>query len=181
MFAIVAAHPGLLTRIGLSILIAIAFSCLGILGHEILHGSVVERLWLRRCLGALCIGALGIGANFWTIWHNIHQNPAKDPDSWGILGLAPQDPSMAFLRRFTNPRSLAFPLLLAGGVTGHAAALLFCMQKQMTGKQRAATLTELFRQLGVSKTRAFMFFTTEKMLAALDPIIPNRLYAFVFD
>jgi fatty acid desaturase len=49
---------------------------------------------------------------------------------------------MAVLRRFTNPRSLAFPLLLAGGVTGHAAALLFCMQKQMTGKQRAATLTE---------------------------------------
>jgi predicted ester cyclase len=40
---------------------------------------------------------------------------------------------------------------------------------------------ELFRQLGVSKTQAFMFFTTEKVLAALDPIIPNRVYALVFE
>jgi predicted ester cyclase len=36
---------------------------------------------------------------------------------------------------------------------------------------------ELFRQLGVSKTQADMFFATEKILAILDPIIPNRLYA----
>ena len=41
--------------------------------------------------------------------------------------------------------------------------------------------TELFRQLGVSKTQAFMFFTTEKVLATLDPIIPDRFYAFLFD
>ncbi len=38
---------------------------------------------------------------------------------------------------------------------------------------------ELFRQLGVSKTAAFMFFTTERLLSALDPIIPDRLYAAV--
>ena len=41
--------------------------------------------------------------------------------------------------------------------------------------------TELFRQLGVSKTQAFMFFTTEKVLATLDPIIPDRFYAFLFE
>jgi predicted ester cyclase len=38
---------------------------------------------------------------------------------------------------------------------------------------------ELFRQLGVSKTQAFMFFTTERLLAAMDPIIPDRLYALL--
>jgi predicted ester cyclase len=36
---------------------------------------------------------------------------------------------------------------------------------------------ELFRQLGVSRAQADMFFATEKILAVLDPIIPNRLYA----
>jgi predicted ester cyclase len=41
--------------------------------------------------------------------------------------------------------------------------------------------TELFRQIGVSKTQAFMFFTTEKVLATLDPIIPDRLYAMIFE
>ena len=41
--------------------------------------------------------------------------------------------------------------------------------------------TELFRQLGVSKTQAFMFFATEKVVAALDPVIPDRFYAFLFE
>ena len=36
---------------------------------------------------------------------------------------------------------------------------------------------ELFRQLGVSKTQAMMFFAAEELWAAADPIIPDRLYA----
>ncbi len=36
---------------------------------------------------------------------------------------------------------------------------------------------ELFRQLGVSKTQAMMFFAAEGLWAAADPIIPDRLYA----
>ncbi len=38
---------------------------------------------------------------------------------------------------------------------------------------------ELFRQLGVSKTQALMFFAGERILAALDPIIPDRFYALL--
>src|SRR5260370_6459389 len=36
---------------------------------------------------------------------------------------------------------------------------------------------ELFRQLGVSKTQAFMFFTAERLLSAIGAIIPDRFYA----
>ncbi len=36
---------------------------------------------------------------------------------------------------------------------------------------------ELFRQLGVSKTQAMMFFAAEGLWAAADPIIPDRFYA----
>ena len=36
---------------------------------------------------------------------------------------------------------------------------------------------ELFRQLGVSKSQAFLFFAGERLLAAADPFIPNRFYA----
>jgi fatty acid desaturase len=144
--AIVNAHPRLPARLGLAVVIGFSFSCLGILGHEILHGSVVGRLWLRRVLGAICIAPLGIGAGFWTIWHNIHhantQNPAKDPDNWGTLDQVPQDRAMGFLRRFAHARTLLFPFLLLTGITGHAVALLFFMQKQLTAKQRVATLSE---------------------------------------
>lgn len=146
MIAIVDARPGALARFGLAIVIGFSFCVLGILGHEILHGSAVERLWLRRCLGALCLAPLGIGPAFWTIWHNIHhantQHPAKDPDTWGTIEGVPLDRTMGFLRRFTNARTPLFPFLLATGVTAHAAALLFCTQKQMTPQQRMATLTE---------------------------------------
>jgi predicted SnoaL-like aldol condensation-catalyzing enzyme len=38
---------------------------------------------------------------------------------------------------------------------------------------------ELFRQLGVSKTRASIFFAGEKLVATLDPIIPDRIYALI--
>jgi fatty acid desaturase len=144
--AIVDTHPPVPAKLGLAVIIGFSFSCLGILGHEILHGSVVEHLWLRQCLGSLCVAPLGIGAGFWTIWHNIHhantQNPAKDPDNWGTLDLVPQDRTMGFLRRYTNPRNLLFPFLLATGVTGHAASLVFILRKQMTRRQRVATLAE---------------------------------------
>ncbi len=36
---------------------------------------------------------------------------------------------------------------------------------------------ELFKQLGVSKAQAMMFFAAEGLWAAADPIIPDRLYA----
>ncbi len=38
---------------------------------------------------------------------------------------------------------------------------------------------ELFRQLGVSRTQSLMFFAGERILAALDPIIPDRLYTLL--
>jgi fatty acid desaturase len=144
--AIVDGHLGVPAKLGLAVIIGFAFTGMGILAHEILHGSVVERLWLRRCLGAVCLGPLGIGPAFWTIWHNVHhantQHPVKDPDTWGSVDDVPQDRTMGILRRFTNARSLLFPFLLATGVTAHAAGLLFFTQKQMTPQQRMATLTE---------------------------------------
>ncbi len=144
--AIVVTHLGILAKLGLAAVISLAFSVLGVLGHEILHGSVVERLWLRRCLGTLCLAPLGIGPAFWTIWHNIHhantQHPGKDPDSWGSIDSIPTDRTMGFLRRFANARSALFPFFLATGVTAHAVALLFFTQKQMTRQQRAVTLSE---------------------------------------
>ena len=35
---------------------------------------------------------------------------------------------------------------------------------------------ELFRQLGVSKTQVSMFYAGEKILAVLNPIVPDRMY-----
>jgi predicted ester cyclase len=39
---------------------------------------------------------------------------------------------------------------------------------------------ELFRQLGVSRTQAFMFFAGQRVLSALSTFVPDRLYASLF-
>lgn len=39
---------------------------------------------------------------------------------------------------------------------------------------------ELFRQLGVSRTQAFMFFTAERVLSAIADFVPHRFYASLF-
>lgn len=143
---IVDARPPNIAKLALALVIGFSFTCLGILGHEILHGSVVTPLWLRRLSATICLAPLGVGPVFWTIWHNIHhahtQHPVKDPDCWSTMDRAPQDKAMGFLRRFTRPRTPMFFFLLAAGVTGHSFALLFCLQKQMTLRQRITTVTE---------------------------------------
>ena len=61
---------------------------------------------------------------------------------FGTLDSLPLDRAMVFLRRFTHARTPLFPLLLAAGVTAHAAVLLICMQKQMSWRQRVTTASE---------------------------------------
>lgn len=39
---------------------------------------------------------------------------------------------------------------------------------------------ELFRQLGVSRTQAFMFFTAERILSAMADFVPDRFYTSLF-
>ena len=143
---IVDAPLNLATRLGLSVVDGLSVSCLGILAHEILHGLIVERFWLRRVLGTLCLAPLGLGPLLWMIWHNLHhantQNPERDPDNWGTAQSIPADRVMGKLRWLTNPRTWLFPFLLATGVTGHAAALLIGLRKEMTPHQRMMTLVE---------------------------------------
>ena len=143
---IIAAHLNLAARLGLAVVIGFSFSCLGILAHEILHGLIVERLWLRVALGTMCLAPLGVGPRLWMIWHNLHhantQDPGRDPDNWGTAQSVPADCIMGQLRQFTNPRTWLFPFFLATGVTGHAAALLFGLRKEMTANQRRTTLIE---------------------------------------
>ena len=55
-----------------------------ILGHEILHGTVVRKAWLRDFLGAIAFMPLSTGPKLWRKWHNathhVHtQHEENDP------------------------------------------------------------------------------------------------------
>ena len=144
--AIVNFHLGIAAKLGLAAVISVSFTCLGIVAHELLHGTIIEALWLRRLLAALCLAPLCIGVSFWTIWHATHhshtQDPAGDPDTWGPADGIPRDAMMRVLRPFTNARTPLFVLLLCTGVTGHAAALLLGRRLPMNFGQRLLTFAE---------------------------------------
>ncbi|MFC0273141.1 fatty acid desaturase family protein [Metabacillus herbersteinensis] len=76
--------------LGIAFIIGTSFAAMGFLGHEILHGTVVRKAWLRDLLGAIAFWPLTTGPMLWRKWHNlthhVHtQNDEKDPDAWPTL------------------------------------------------------------------------------------------------
>ncbi|PSL50640.1 fatty acid desaturase [Salsuginibacillus halophilus] len=80
----------LLLNLALSFIIGASFAGMGFLGHEILHGTVVRKPWLRDILGAIAFWPLSTGPKLWRKWHNIThhvhtQHGDDDPDAWPTL------------------------------------------------------------------------------------------------
>jgi len=79
-----------------------SFACLGFLAHEILHGAVTKKAWLRNSLGVICFLPFCLGPRLWRKWHNVEhhantQNDEDDPDAMGTLESLRERP---FLRAF---------------------------------------------------------------------------------
>ncbi len=88
VIGLVELHP--LINLGISIIIGCSFAGLGFLGHEILHGTVVRKSWLRDFLGAIAFWPLSTGPQLWRKWHNLNhhvhtQHDENDPDAWPTL------------------------------------------------------------------------------------------------
>ena len=78
-------HPWIYFLIAL--VLGASFAGMGFLGHEILHGTVVRKPWLRNLLGAIAFWPLSTGPRLWRKWHNMNhhvhtQDDHKDPDAW---------------------------------------------------------------------------------------------------
>lgn len=74
----------------ISIVLGFSFAALGFLGHEILHGTVVRKPWIRDLLGAVAFWPLCTGPKLWRKWHNVThhahtQDEELDPDAWPTL------------------------------------------------------------------------------------------------
>ncbi|WP_202079775.1 fatty acid desaturase family protein [Caldalkalibacillus salinus] len=77
-------------KLPIAFVIGCSFAALGFLGHEILHGTVVRKPWLRDLLGAIAFWPLCTGPKLWRKWHNlthhVHtQDESKDPDAWPTI------------------------------------------------------------------------------------------------
>jgi fatty acid desaturase len=74
----------------ISIVIGGAYGSLFFLGHEMAHGAVVRRGWLRTALLHVCFLVFGLSPHLWEIWHvRVHHSftnmPKLDPDHYGDI------------------------------------------------------------------------------------------------
>lgn len=77
----------LVEKLIFSLVLGFSFASMGLLGHEILHGTVVRTPWLRNLLGGIAFGPLSVSSRLWIKWHNTThhahtQDEEKDPDAW---------------------------------------------------------------------------------------------------
>ncbi len=118
-----------LARLGVALLIGVAFGSLGFLGHEILHGGVVRRPWTRDLLGGLCLLPAAIAPMLWRRWHNgeHHGNTqvlGRDPDASSTLQEYHRRPGLRLLYRLAPVKGLLFFALLSVWLSFHATVVL---------------------------------------------------------
>ncbi len=113
----------------IAVLIGITFSSLGFLGHEILHGAVTRRPWLRDLLGGICLLPHAIAPLLWRQWHNAEhhgntQIQGRDPDAYSTIEEYRERKSLQILHRWVPIRSIRFFLLLTVWLNVHAGIVL---------------------------------------------------------
>lgn len=127
--AIVAGDLPLLARIGVSLVIGMAFGSLGFLGHEILHGGVLRWTWARDLLGGFCMLPAAIAPMLWRRWHNVEhhgntQLQGEDPDVSATLEQYHQRPALRILYRLVPVKSILFFAVLSVWLSFHAVIVL---------------------------------------------------------
>ncbi len=133
-------HP--LLNLLISLVLGASFAGLGFLGHEILHGTVVKRPWLKDLLGGITFLPLMTGPRLWRHWHNmthhVHtQDEERDPDAWLSLEQMSKYPFLRFLYRLPFAvRAFSEFVSLTLTFTVHSLRMFVAHLKEGTAKQR---------------------------------------------
>lgn len=134
----------------ISLVLGASFAGMGLLGHEILHGTVVRKPWLRDLCGAIAFFPLTTGPKLWRKWHNmthhIHtQNDEKDPDSWPTLERMLQSRFLRWVYRLPLfLRSFAEFSFLTIEFTLHSTRMFVHFIKQFKPEAKPSVWLQLF-------------------------------------
>ena len=133
-----------LANIAISFVIGTSFAAMGFLGHEILHGTVVKKVWLRDFLGAVFFFPLLTGPKLWRKWHNmthhVHtQHEEKDPDTWLSKEDLDKNPALKIIYRLPfSVRAFLEFFALSFTFTMHSTKIFFAYIKEFKPEKRAA-------------------------------------------
>ncbi|WP_028400183.1 fatty acid desaturase family protein [Ectobacillus panaciterrae] len=126
-----------------------SFSAMGFLGHEILHGTVVRKAWLRDLLGAVAFWPLSTGPKLWRKWHNmthhIHtQDEELDPDAWPTITKLSKSRFLSWMYRLPMPvRSFFNFLALTITFTLHSSRMFATYIKEFKPSKRPVVWLQL--------------------------------------
>jgi fatty acid desaturase len=135
--------------LGISVVLGTSFAAMGFLGHEILHGTVVRKAWLRDLLGAIAFWPLSTGPKLWRKWHNmthhVHtQDEERDPDSWPSLKKLTKYPFLSWLYRLPHTvRAFTTFSLLTITFTSHSIKMFTTYLKEFNPKNRPVVWLQL--------------------------------------
>lgn len=142
-------HLPMVLTIGISVVIGFSFAAMGFLGHEILHGTVVRRAWLRDLLGGVFFWPLCTGPKLWRKWHNmehhIHtQDETKDPDAWPSLDQVSNKWVIKLVYRLPlTVRSFFSFLFLTFSFSVHSFNMFLLYVKEFNSKNRSKVIFQL--------------------------------------
>lgn len=144
MFAIGVYDLPFLANIAISFVIGTSFAAMGFLGHEILHGTVVKKAWLRNLLGAVFFFPLLTGPRLWRKWHNmthhVHtQDEENDPDAWLSKEKLDKNPALKIIYRLPfSVRAFLEFFPLSFTFTVHSTRMFFTYVKEFQPKKQWA-------------------------------------------
>ncbi|WP_121663983.1 fatty acid desaturase family protein [Metabacillus litoralis] len=140
-------HPFL--YLGIAFVLGASFAAMGFLGHEILHGTVVRKPWLRDLLGAIAFWPLSTGPKLWRKWHNlthhVHtQHEEHDPDSWPTLERLSKTKFLRWIYRLPHGvRAFASFASLTVMFSLHSAKMFVAYIKEFKPKQKRSVWMQL--------------------------------------
>jgi fatty acid desaturase len=133
----------------IALAIGLSFAGMCFLGHEILHGTVVKKPFLRDFLGGVAFSSIGIGPKLWRKWHNmthhVHtQHEHNDPDTWSTAEFISKRPWLAFFFRQPNfIRMIGYIIFLTFNFTLHSTRMFFVFFKAFKPNKQPLVLLEL--------------------------------------
>lgn len=133
----------------IAIVIGTSFASLGFLGHEILHGTVVRKAWLRDLLGAIAFWPLTTGPQLWRKWHNMThhahtQDEEMDPDAWPTLEKMMKSRIFSWVYRLPFSVRAAFSFLsLTIQFTLHSMRMFMVYLKEFNPKKRRSVWVQM--------------------------------------
>ncbi|WP_139488835.1 fatty acid desaturase family protein [Brevibacillus dissolubilis] len=168
-------HPGLNLLIALVLGLSFAGKCF--LGHEILHGTVVRRPWLRDFLGAIAFFPMSTGPGLWRKWHNVThhvhtQHDVNDPDAWSTLEQLMKRPLLSHMYRLPRfVRSTGYFSFLTINFSFVATRNFFVNLKNFEAKKRPLLWMQFLIPWGTWIGLLFMVGLEKWIFAYLIPAL----------